>query len=115
MSVTTVPTWESKRTKETKSVERVLRSAGFERVDAYRYNSASIRVRVIDPRFEGMRPNARDALVEPHLESLPERTQADILTLLTLAPSEVELRSDAIIPQAYLRNAEFDAPSPSRL
>jgi hypothetical protein len=48
------PRWEEKRTPETRRVENLLRGAGYERVDAYRYNSASIRVRVIDQRFEGM-------------------------------------------------------------
>ena len=30
---------------------RFFRKAGFEKVDAYRYNSASIRVRVIDSKI----------------------------------------------------------------
>jgi hypothetical protein len=50
MTPTTAPTWGAKRTDETQMVERVLREAGFETVDVYRYNSASIRVRVIDQR-----------------------------------------------------------------
>ena len=47
--------WEDKRTAETRQVEDVLRRVGFQQVDAYRYNTASIRVRVIDSRFEGSR------------------------------------------------------------
>jgi hypothetical protein len=54
MTPTTACVWEAKRTDETQMIERVLREAGFETVDAYRYNTASIRVRVIDQRFEGM-------------------------------------------------------------
>ena len=73
MTSTTVPVWEGKRTNETRGVEDVLRNAGFERVDAYRYNSASIRVRVIDPRFERLKPEERDAMIEPYLSQLPER------------------------------------------
>jgi len=42
------------RTEETYAVEALLMEAGFEKVDAYRYNSAVIRLRVVDPRFEGM-------------------------------------------------------------
>ena len=53
MTNTFTPVWERKRTDETRQVEEVLRQAGFQQADAYRYNSASIRVRVIDPRFEG--------------------------------------------------------------
>ena len=45
MTTTFAPAWQSKRTDETCQVEEVLREAGFEKVDAYRYNTASIRVR----------------------------------------------------------------------
>ena len=87
--------------------------AGFEQVDAYRYNSASIRVRVIDPRFEGLPPEKRDAMVEPHLEELPERTQGDIMSLFTLAPSELQQTPKTF--KEFLLNTEFEAPSPSML
>src|SRR5438270_13674203 len=90
MTDTSAPPWETRRTDETRLVEDVLRKAGFATVDAYRYNSASIRVRVIDPRFEGLPHEKRDAMVEPHLEQLPERTQADIMKLFTFATSELE-------------------------
>jgi hypothetical protein len=94
-------------------VEEVLRKAGFERVDAYRYNSASIRVRVIDSRFERLPPEKRDALIEPHLEQLPERTQADIMNLFTFAPSELQQTPKTF--REFLLNTEFDEPSPSML
>src|SRR6188474_1703591 len=90
MTNTTLLSWQAKRTDETRLVEDVLRKAGFNAVDAYRYNSASIRVRVIDPRFEGLPPEKRDAMVEPHLDQLPQRTQADIMNLFTFAPSELQ-------------------------
>lgn len=89
MQITAYPC-EAKRTEETRLVEDVLKKSGFEEVAAYRYNSASIRVRVIDSRFEGLSIETRDAMVEPHLETLPERTQADIMNLLTFAPSELQ-------------------------
>lgn len=41
------------------------RNAEFDQMDANHYNSASIRVRVIDPRFEGVPTENRDAMVEP--------------------------------------------------
>jgi len=107
------PRWEARRTDETRQVEAVLRDAGFERVDAYRYNSASIRVRVIDPRFEGLTAEQRDALVEPHLDKLPERTQADIMTLFTFVPSELEQTPQTF--REFLLNTEFEEPSPSIL
>ena len=113
MTQTVVPRWEAKRTAETHVVEDVLRTAGFEKVDAYRYNSASIRVRVIDSRFEGLPPETRDAMVEPVLEQLPERTQADIMDLFTFAPSELQETPKTF--REFLKNTEFDDPSPSML
>ena len=109
----TTASWEKKRTDETCEVERVLREAGFEQVDAYRYNSASIRVRVIDSRFEPLSDEERDAMVEPHLERLPERTQADIMNLFTFAPSELVQSPKTF--REFLMNAEFEDPSPSML
>ena len=81
--------WGNKRTAETRMVEDLLKQQ-FEQTDAYRYNSASIRVRVIDPRFEGMPREKRDAMVEQCLDRLPPETQSDIVFLFTLAPSELE-------------------------
>jgi hypothetical protein len=113
MTNTTAPSWQAKQTDETRQVEQVLRNAGFQQVDAYRYNSASIRVGVIDPRFEGLSGEKRDAMVEPYLEKLPERTQADIMNLFTLAPSELEQTPKTF--RQFLWNMEFDDPSPSML
>jgi hypothetical protein len=110
---TAAPRWEAKRTDETRRVEDVLRQAGFEKVDAYRYNSASIRVRVIDSKFEGLPLEQRDAMVEPHLEQLPERTQADIMNLFTFAPSELTETPKTF--REFLLNTEFEDPSPSML
>ncbi len=113
MMNTSASAWESKRTDETRLVEEVLRKAGFTTVDAYRYNSASIRVRVIDARFEGVSHEDRDAMVEPHLEQLPERTQADIMNLFTFAPTELQQTPKTF--REFLLNVEFEEPSPSML
>lgn len=113
MTTASASRWEAKRTDETRRVEDLLRRAGFEAVDAYRYNSASIRVRVIDPRFQGLPPEERDALVEPYLEQLPERTQADIMNLFTFAPSDL-LQTPKTVRE-YLQNTEFEDPTPSLL
>ena len=113
MTNTFAPPWEAKRTDETRIVEEILRNAGFNQADAYRYNSASIRVRVIDSRFEGLAPEKRDAMVEPHLAQLPERTQADIMNLFTFTPSELQQTSKKV--REFLLNAEFDDPTPSML
>ena len=66
---------------------------------------------MIDGRFEGMPREKRDGMVEPYLEQLPERTQADIVTLLTFAPSELQQSGKTV--KEFLRNAEFEDPSPS--
>jgi stress-induced morphogen len=113
MTYITAPAWESKRTDETRHVEHVLRKAGFERVDSYRYNLASIRVRVIDSRFEGLSSEQRDAMVEPVLDQLPERTQVDIMSLFTFAPSELQQTPQT--HRAFTLNTEFEEPSPSIL
>jgi hypothetical protein len=113
MTNTSAPPWDTKRTDETRQVEDVLRKAGFATVDAYRYNSASIRLRVIDSRFEGLPHDQRDAMVEPHLEQLPERTQADIMNLFTFAPSELQQTPKTF--REFLLNTEFEDPSPSML
>jgi hypothetical protein len=113
MTNTSALCWEAKRTDETRQVEESLRSAGFQKVDAYRYNSASIRVRVIDARFEGLPAEKRDAMVEPYLEQLPERTQADIMNLFTFAPSELQQTPKTL--REFFLNTEFDDPSPSVL
>jgi len=89
MTQTAIPLWEAKRTNESRQVEELLKKAGFDQVDVYRYNSASIRVRVVDAQFAGLSLEKRNALIEPHLERLPERTQADIIDLFAAAPSEL--------------------------
>jgi hypothetical protein len=90
-------------------VESVLRQV-FPDAYAYRYNSASIRVRITDRRFQGLATPERVAMVEPLLELLPEPTQADIMNLLTLYPGEID---DSLTK--LLANTEFDDPSPAEL
>jgi stress-induced morphogen len=112
MTTSTTPTWEDKRTPETRQVEDLLKQY-FEQVDCYRYNSASIRLRVVDSRFDGLSREKRDEMVEQHLEQLPEETQRDIVNLFTFAPSE--LRQAPQTFREYMLNTEFDDPSPSML
>jgi stress-induced morphogen len=112
MTTTTTPPWEAKRTPETRTIEGLL-SQHFERVDSYRYNSATIRVRVVDRRFQGKSREDRDAMVEPYLDQLPQETQRDIVTLLTFAPSELDRTATTL--REHLLNTEFEDPSPSML
>ncbi len=94
-------------------VEDQLRKAGFRRVDAYRYNSASLRVRVIDERFESVPREERDRIVEPFIDDLPPSTQSDMISLVLLAPSEIDQPSDTF--REFILNTEFENPSPSML
>ena len=112
MTTATTPPWEAKRTTETRKVEELLRQ-DFKQADCYRYNTASIRVRVVDPRFEGMSREKRDAMVEQCLDKLPAETQRDIVTLFTFAHSELERTPTTF--REYMLNTEFDDPSPSQL
>jgi stress-induced morphogen len=112
MSTATMPPWEAKRTPETRKVEDLLKQH-FEQADSCRYNSASIRVRVIDSKFEGRSRDERDARVEHYLDQLPEETQRDIVTLFTFAPSELAQTPTTF--REYMLNTEFDHPSPSML
>ena len=112
MTTATASRWETKRTSETRKVEEVLKPH-FQQADAYRYNSACIRVRVIDPQFEGLSHEKRDAMVEQFIDQLPPETQIDIVTLFTFAPSDLK-RSPASFKE-YMLNSEFDDPSPTML
>ena len=107
------PRWEKMRTEESRMVETELKNAGFDRVDSYRYNSASLRVRIVDPRFEGIDRDNRDSIVEPFIDKLPEKTQSDIVNLVLLSP--VEFENPSMSFREYLLNIEFDDPSPSML
>ena len=112
MTTATTPPWEAKRTSETRKVEDLLRQH-FKQADSYRYNSACIRIGVIDPQFEGMLREKRDAMVDPYLDTLPPETQRDIVTLFTFAPSDLEHSPKTF--REYMLNTEFDDPSPSML
>ncbi len=113
MTQAAAPAWHDKRTEETDMVEKALRDAGFEKADVYRYNSASIRVRVIDNKFEGMPRDQRDSMVEAVLDRLPPETQRDIVTLFTFAPSELQQTPRTL--REFMLNTEFEVPSPSML
>lgn len=113
MKIASTLPWEKKRTDESRQVEAALLDAGFEQADAYRYNSASIRVRVIDSKFEKLPVEKRDAKVEKILRKLPESIQADIVYLLTIAPSELEDKPDTL--KYRFMNRDFEHPLRSRL
>lgn len=106
--IASTPSWESKRTDETRRIEKMF-SERYPSTEAYRFNSASIRIRIVDKSFEGVPIDEREDKVWPLLDTLPERTRADVSLLLLLAPSELEGFN-----RHTLVNQEFEHPRPSR-
>jgi stress-induced morphogen len=73
----------------------------------YRQNSASIRLRVVDRRFEGMTKSRRHADVWQFLAArVPEDTLSDVSLVLAIAPAEM---------RESFANFEFERPVPSQL
>ena len=96
---------------EVQAIKDALDAYETEHPDAqaelYRHNPASIRLRVIDRRFEGMSKSRRHADVWDFLAArVPEDTLADVSLLLTVAPAELK---------NSFSNLEFEDPTPSRL
>src|SRR5438270_11954280 len=74
------------------------------RIDLYRQNPVSVRVRIIDPDFAGRNKVERSKMVWKYLEGLSDDIQSDISTLLLLVPDETKMS---------FANFEFDDPAPS--
>lgn len=85
--------------------EYLTRSPGA-KIQLYRQNSVSIRIRIIDPSFKGLSKGERHDLIWPLIEKLPYELQQDISVLLLLTAEEMK---------ESLMNIEFEDPSPSRL
>ena len=94
---------------DTRLVEQVLRKDFPDAaVDAYRYNSVSIRVRILDTAFEGKNRVQRESLVLPVIRRLPQEIQDDITILLLLTPTEHRNKESML-------DLEFEHPTRSRL
>lgn len=76
------------------------------RIDLYRQNPVSVRVRIVDPEFAGKSKAVRSQEAWTYLDHVPEDVQSDISLLLLLTPDETK---------ASMVNVEFDDPLPSRL
>jgi hypothetical protein len=76
------------------------------KIDLYRQNPVSVRIRIIDPNFARYNKVQRNELVWNYLDELSDDTQSDISTLILLTPNETE-RSFA--------NFEFNDPVPSSI
>lgn len=74
------------------------------KIDVYRQNRFSVRIRIIDPGFAKLGTAARHDIAWGYLEKIPDEAQSDISTLLLLAPAEVK---------KSFANVEFEDPVPS--
>ena len=71
----------------------------------YRQNAGSVRVRMMDRRFEGMSKSRRDNEVREFLAArVPEDTVAEVSQVLTVAPAEL---------RTSFANFEFEQPIPT--
>lgn len=57
-------------------------------IDLYRQNSVCVRVRIIDPEFEGRGINDRSKRAWKYLRRLPNDVQGDLSLVLLLTPEE---------------------------
>ena len=94
---------------EVQSLRDALNAYEAERPGAeatlYRNNPASIRLRVIDRRFEGMTKSRRHADVWEFLAArVPADALSDVSLVLTVAPAELGMS---------FANFEFESPIPS--
>ena len=77
------------------------------RIEVYRQNSVSIRVRIVDPDLDGISRADRHEIVWRFLETLPEQVQSEMSLLLALTPEETK---------TSFANMEFESiPIPSSL
>ena len=100
-------------TKPDVQVQQILDAlAEYERVhpltqiEGRRQNPVSIRLRIIDPDFQGIDRIAREPEIWKLLRKLPEEAFVNITMLLLLTPEEAE---------HSLASQEFDHPIPSRV
>lgn len=92
---------------EIKSVlSAYLKDHAAARIDLYRQNSASVRIRIIDSDLRGMTKRERNDLIWKYLEPVSDQSQADISMLILLTPDEVG---------KSMANLEFEDPVPSML
>jgi stress-induced morphogen len=76
------------------------------RIDSYRQNPASIRIRVIDSFFQHMDLVERDEYIRKYLNKLPEEVFSQITMIILLTPKEVK---------KSFANMEFENPVPADL
>jgi hypothetical protein len=75
-------------------LEQSLVERPHARIDAYRFNDCSIRVRIIDRGFQGKPYTERFDATWDLLKQLPERILSQVSLLVLLTPDEIKKQSD---------------------
>jgi len=75
-------------------------------IEAYRQNSVSVRVRILNPAFAGLSRADREEEVWSVLDKLPAEAVSEISLLLLLTPDEA---------RSSFASIEFDDPIPSKI
>jgi len=68
----------------------------------YRYNPVSIRVLIVDSRFEGKSEAAREAIVKRALKDLPRDIWREISLLIMITPEELQDPGDDLMLLEFL-------------
>jgi hypothetical protein len=89
-----------------KALEQYAEGHPKAEIEAYRHNSVSVRIRIIDPNFERQSRAQREDDLWAILDELPEDVVAEISLLLLLTPAEAK---------KSFASMEFDDPIPSRI
>src|SRR5260370_18773200 len=89
-----------------KALEKYEAAHPKAKIETYRQNSVSIRIRIISPEFEGMIRTKREEALWAFLNELPEETAAEVSLVLLLTPHE---------PKHSFATAEFDDPITPKL
>lgn len=76
------------------------------RIDLYRHNPVSVRVRIVDPGFADRSKVDRHNAVWKYLDVLPDEVQSALSSLTLLTPEETS---------KSFANLEFEDPVPSGL
>ena len=76
------------------------------KIDLYRQNTVSVRVRIVDPAFHGRSKIERNKEVWTYLNALSDEAQSDLSSLILLTPEELTM---------LFANLEFEDPVPSKL
>jgi stress-induced morphogen len=80
------------------SLQPYIKEHSAAKVDVYRQNSGSVRIRVVDPDFQGVSMADRDQNLWPLVENLPEDVFSQLSLLLLLTPKEA---TDSFISRAF--------------